>query len=203
VSGDRAVFIVHNPYRDTVPDVELERILNGLASARAEDVQSRFGSEEYPRNSMGFVVFDPTAPASASSDTAVLAILAVGPTGLDYVPRALAKAISHRDYGVDCGVLVHTLKHRLPDDAFRFGFSVDIDGTIVGASGQTELQDRYQATLLAAEFNYQIHRAREQWEDRRGPGRWYSSEERISPRVTRILDPILAGADGEAVARGV
>ena len=100
-------------------------------------------------------------------------VASVGPEGARFVPNASAKAFEHWDLGADCGVLVYTQNHRLADGRFGFGFSAELDGTIVGASGESELQDRFEAVSLAAELNYRIGAARSLWEEG-GRQEWYS-----------------------------
>lgn len=186
LSGE--VHIVSNPYSHMIPDDEFFRIVTGAVATRADDIWRRYQTGEYPRNCMGFVALDRTAPYWKPSDETVLVVATVGPEGQDFVPNAMAKAIEHRDKGVDCGVLVYTQKGRLAEGDFRYGFSVCIDGTYVGGSAQSELQDRYQVTLLAADFNYRVDSAIKAWEEKTGPGRWYCNENLPGERYAHAFD---------------
>ena len=56
-----------------------------------------------------------------------------------------------------------------------------------GASGQTELQDRHQCTMLAADFNYAIGALRQRWESANGPGRWYLQEQAAEAGFSTIV----------------
>jgi hypothetical protein len=187
--------VFRNPYEQTIPSVEFDSILDQLFSVRAEDVARRYAGGEYARDSMSFVILDPTAPNSAAAEDIVLVVGCVGPTGMAYAPNAMAKVAAHRDHGIDGGILVYTQNHRLADGSFRAGFSVSIDGTQVGASGQTEAQDRYQATVLAADFNYRVVLARERWATQHGPGRWYAAKEEPPQRFLRALEGPTLGED--------
>lgn len=170
------IHIISNPYVDMIPDEEFFKLVAGVMADRADDIARRFVAGEYPRNSMGFVVLDRTAPLWKPSDKCVLIVAAIGDEGKDFVSNAMAKAIEHRDHGVDCGVLVYTQKGRLAEGDFRYGFSVCIDGLYVGGSAQSELQDRYQCTLLAADLNYRVDSAIKAWEEKTGKGSWYCNE---------------------------
>ncbi len=165
--------VLRNPYAQTVPDASFIELVRQSVEARAADVERRSRSGEFGRDSMGFVVLDPTAARSKRSDEVVLLVASVGPEGARFVPNASAKAFEHWDLGADCGVLVYTQNHRLADGRFGFGFSAELDGTIVGASGESELQDRFEAVSLAAELNYRIGAARSLWEEG-GRQEWYS-----------------------------
>jgi hypothetical protein len=165
--------LLRNPYSQTIPDTNFIELVKQSVEARAADVERRSRSGEFGRDSMGFAVLDPTAARSKRSDEVVLLVASVGPEGPRFVPNASAKAFEHWDLGADCGVLVYTQNHRLADGRFGFGFSVELDGTIVGASGESELQDRFQAVSLAAELNYRVGAARSVWEEG-GKQEWYS-----------------------------
>jgi hypothetical protein len=167
------IHVLRNPYAQTVPDTNFIDLVRRSVEARAADVDRRSRSGEFGRNSMGFVVLDPTAPRSRPSNDVVLLAASVGPEGARFIPNASAKAFEHWDLGSDCGALVYTQNHRLADGQFGFGFSAELDGTIVGASGESELQDRFQAVSLAAELNYRIGAARSVWEEA-GKQEWYS-----------------------------
>jgi len=167
------VHVLRNPYAQTVPDANFIELVRQSVEARAADIERRSRSGEFGRDSMAFVVLDPTAPRSRRSDDVVLLVASVGPEGARFVPNASAKAFEHWDLGTECGVLVYTQNHRLADGRFGFGFSVELDGTIVAASGESELQDRFEAVSLAAELNYRIGAARSVWEEG-GKQEWYS-----------------------------
>lgn len=179
------VHVLRNPYAQTIPDANFIELVRLSVEARAVDVEQRSQSGEFGRNSMGFVVLDPTAPRSRRSEEVVLLAASVGPEGARFVPNASAKAFEHWDFGADCGVLVYTQNHRLADGRFGFGFSVELDGTIVGGSGESELQDRFEAVSLAAELNYRIGAARSVWEE---PGKqeWYSVPSRAGTPYAEV-----------------
>lgn len=190
---ENQVYVLSNPYQDTIPDEGFQVLLDSAIQARADDIEARHGSGEYERNRMSFIILDPTAPEGARADDIVLAIGVIGPEGDFFAPNAMAKAFCLRDTGLDGAAVVATQNHRLADGSFRHGGAVEIAGTIVGGSGQTPLQDRYQSTLLAAQFNYSIAHARERWEAANGPGRWYATEQAPSPRFGKIVEKALRG----------
>ena len=185
------VHILRNPYAETIPDQEFTALLDAAIGSRAADIGERHKAGEYPRNRMSFTILDPTAPHGAPADEIVLAIATIGRGGDFFAPNAMAKAFGYRDHGADGAVIVGTQNHRVPDGAFRFGGAVEIAGTIVGGSGQTPLQDCYQSTLLAADFNYRVATARIHWEEVHGPGRWYLTNQAPPTRFSRIVDGVL------------
>ena len=190
---EQQVFVLRHPYQQTIPDDDFQGLLERAVRARAEDIEARHQTGEYERNRMSFIVLDPTAPSGAPADDIVLAIVVIGPEGDFFAPNAMAKAFCLRDHGIEGAAVVAMQNHRLPDGSFRHGGAVEVAGTIVGGSGQTPLQDRYQSTLLAAEFNYSVAYARQQWEETNGPGRWYLTEQAPPARFTDIVKKALEG----------
>lgn len=190
---EQQVYVLRQPYQDTIPEAAFQALLEDAARARAGDIEARHAAGEFERDRMSFVILDPTAPGSASADDIVLAVITIGPEGDFFAPNAMAKAFCLRHTGLDGATAVATQNHRLPDGSFRFGGTVDLAGTIVGGSGQTELQDRYQSTLLAADFNYAVALARKRWEEAKGPGRWYLDEQAPPDRFSRIVEDAKRG----------
>ena len=197
------VHAVRSPYADTLtayrdqhgrqlvpgsdPD-PFDHLLHKLAQRRAEDIESRFSSGEYNNNSVGFVLFDPTAPRSLyPPEKAVLALIEVGPDGRSYLVNGLAKGCEHLSHGTSAGTQVYTQIQRLPDGSFRYGHSAEIEGTIVGVSGLSEIQDRFQAQLLAAEFNYEIAYWRARWLAEHSDIHWYGNDDSPAGHYTRFL----------------
>jgi hypothetical protein len=183
--------ILRNPYLETIPDGAFRSLLNGVVGARADDIEARFGSGEYVRNRMSFVILDPTAPSGAASDDIVLALALIGPEADFFAPNAVAKAFALREHGADAAGLIAAQNHRLADGGFRFGGAAEVAGTIVGGSGQTDIQDRYQCSVLAAHFNYAVATSRKAWEESHGTGRWYSNEQAPSGRFAAVVEKAL------------
>ena len=188
MSLDCQVFILRNPYSETIGDAAFRALLESIIRTRAAEIEERFGAGEYERNRMSFTILDPTAPREAIADDIVMAVALIGPEADFFAPNAMAKAFCYRDSGLEACALINGQNHRLADGSFRFGGAAEVAGTIVGGSGQTELQDRYQCTVLAADFNYRIAMARKQWEEANGPGRWYASEQVAAKRFKAIVD---------------
>jgi hypothetical protein len=178
--------LVTNPYASSIPNPEFYEIIRSAAEARAEDIERGRWVGEYTRASMSFVVLDPTAPSWKPSEDALLALIVIGTDGMSFLPNAAAKAIEHRDHGADCGVLVYAQNHRLADGDFRFGYSACLEGMYVGGSGLTEIQDRYQATVLAADINYRITAARQKWAEIHTDGYWFGDEHEPADRYAQI-----------------
>jgi hypothetical protein len=176
--------LLSNPWPVTVPD--LGELLERASRRRAASVSERHGDGEYARESLALVVLDPTAPCSRATEAAVLAVICIGPEGPRFAPNAFAKAAEHRDHGREAGALALAAKHRLADGDFRSGFSAEVAGTIVGGSGQNSLQDQYEATMLAAELNYEVAKRRVAWEERQGRGGWYTEDNVVGPRYREI-----------------
>lgn len=182
---------VRNPYSETIPDAEFAALLDGVISARAQSIEARHAAGEYERDRMSFTILDPTAASGARAEDIVLAIATIGPEGDFFAPNAVAKAFARRDNGADATATLAIENHRVPDGAFRFGGSADVAGTIVGGSGQTPLQDSYESTLLAADFNYRVAMARANWEEASGWGRWYADEQAPKSRYSTIIEQTL------------
>lgn len=169
-----------------VPQPMLEQIIQDIAGRRAEEIEAAHSVGEYSRDSMGFVLMDPTKPLSVPSEQAIMAIIAIGQNGADFVPNAAAKAFTTRERGVDSGELVYAHQHQLGDGEFRYGFGATIDGTNGGASGATEIQDRYQAAVLCADFNLEIQQAQAAWEKDHPDGRWYCNVDQPNRRYLDV-----------------
>lgn len=180
----------HNPYADTIPDPQFEALVTACVQRRAADIIERFESGEYSRDKIAFVVLDPTAPQFRETDDCILFVAIVGEAEF-FAPNAYAKVAARRDHGVGDGELVYAHPHRLADGSFRFGYSVNVDGTLVGASGQTEIQDRYQATVLAADLNYQLTATRQEWARDFVGERWYAAEQVAPARFRTVIENLL------------
>ncbi|MEO7617346.1 MAG: hypothetical protein ABIS59_00730, partial [Candidatus Saccharibacteria bacterium] len=70
-----------DPYSHTFPAVELGLALKEIAAELAETIESRHATGEFPRNSFGVVILDPTAPTSRPSEECIMATIAIGPEG--------------------------------------------------------------------------------------------------------------------------
>lgn len=177
-----------NPYAQTIPEAQFHEILRTVVRDRIRDVQARIASGEYLWTSMAFVVLDRTAPRWKPSDQTVLFVATYGPNGDQVLRNAAAKVIETRDHGVEAGVMVHTSPGRLADGDFRWGHAACVEGTYVGASGQQEMQDRLQATILAADLNYRLDAAREAWVKAVGNGSWFDPEDRPGARYEAVAN---------------
>lgn len=177
----------NNPYDHIVTDDQLQIIFKELAEERIVDIMKRYTAGEYTDDCISFAILDPTAPDQKPSDETLFATINISPDN-NLVINAIAKAITQSDYHTDCGILAHTQKHRLPDGAFMFGYSVDVDGTIVGASGLEETQDRYQAYMLAVGLNNKIVDLRKKWEKDHPDDLWYCKYNKPLGRYTDVLN---------------
>jgi hypothetical protein len=170
----RRIRVYQNPWEHTVPNDTLVLILETIASERAESVARQLATGTYQRDSLGLAILNPAAPDWQPSDEALLATIAIGLEGERLVLNAIAKAVMHRDKGKIAGYGAYVDLTQSQDGDFTWGFSSQVDGTIVGASGQTELQDAYEAGHAAVEFNYEIRDARRSWFDRQeSKPRWF------------------------------
>jgi hypothetical protein len=179
------VVILRRPYASTIPDDVFSAQIEMLAYKRAESVREKHMKGVYSQPNFGMCLLDPTCPISVSSDQAVLALIAIGEKGLDYVENAVAKACEHRDTGVDCGILVYVQPHRLADGRFRYGHSACVDGTFVGASALEEVQDRFEAIVLAAEFNLMVVTERGKWVAGH-QGEWFNEQNAPAPEYAAV-----------------
>jgi hypothetical protein len=181
-----------SPWPDAIEDDDYRDLIEEVVRARAQDIKLRHAVGEYPRDSFAFVLLDPTASRRADPRDIILAIAWIGPEGGKYIANALAKVFEHWDSGDECGTLVYTQKHRLPGGSFRYGFSVCIDGTYDGGSGETELQDRYQCTVFAADFNHRVGTLIKEWEAKVGKGSWYNDLDQPDDRFQAIVDTVVS-----------
>jgi hypothetical protein len=176
-----------DPYSHTFPHERLAAAVMSIAAELAEMIERRHATGEFPRNSFGMVVLDPTAPNWKPSSECILATVAIGPEGEDFLVNGLAKAMEHRDHGTNCGTLVYVQPQRLTDGDFCYGFSVNLEGTIVGGSAQTEAQDAMLCTIFAAELNYRIAAAKKAWRTENPGNRWFCNVNEPSARYTDAL----------------
>jgi hypothetical protein len=166
--------IINNPWPHTVPNHRLLEILRGIAEEAAERIKQRHTAGIYEKPKLAIVILDPTAPQSRPSEDAILAIILIGEGAQDNLCNALSKAFEQRDHGRNIGAMATAHSHLLPDGAFRYGHSFEVDSTMGGASGLTQKQDRDEGTTIASSFNRGIQEAREQWEEATGdPGDYY------------------------------
>jgi hypothetical protein len=177
-----------NPSAGTIPDSQFQEIIRTVVRDRMADVRARIATGEYPWGSMSFVVLDRTAPLWKPSDETILFTAWYGPRGHLSLRNAAAKVLESRDHGVEAGVMVHTSPARLADGSFRWGHAACVDGTWVGASGEQEMQDRLQATILAVDLNYRLDSAREAWMKAVGHGDWFEPGNEPGSRYAGVAE---------------
>jgi hypothetical protein len=176
------VKILTNPYPHVIPDTEFPLLINTLVERLCLQIdvdhteldESQFHYLKRP--SLGLCLMNPTLPRYTPAQEAVLALIAIGPEGEDYLVNGVGKAVTHWEMGQDCGIGAYVEPHRLPDGAFIYGHSAEVNGTIVGASGATEQQDRAFATRFAAEFNSCVGDAHKRWQESNPSKSWYSKQ---------------------------
>ena len=170
------VRVFQNPWSHTVPDAKLIEFVTHTAEKRAEHVAKQFEAGAYKRESLGLAILDPSAPLWRPSSETLLATMAIGLEGEQFVPNAIAKAVEHRDKGQLAGYGAYVDLTQTQDGDFTYGFSSQVDGTIAGASGQTELQDACEAGHAAVTFNYWIRVTRKEWLDQQETRpRWFTN----------------------------
>jgi hypothetical protein len=99
-------------------------------------------------------------------------------------------------YGEDCGTLAYVKPYMLPDGSFVYGHSADVAGTILGASGATEAQDRFMATCLGAGFNYRVTDAHKAWREANPDSKWFCSQnlpDQAFTAAAQLLDDTQVG----------
>ena len=176
-----------NPYDHTFPDSEFQQMLEQLATETEATILKGFDSGKYSRNSFGIVLLDPTAPLWKPSSECILATVSIGAEGNFFTTNACAKVMEHRDHGVECGIMVYAANHMLTDGDFAYGFSVCLNGTYAGGSGETELQDRFLVTKFVNKFNYEVDAKRAEWREVNPDNRWYCNQNEPSTRYTNAL----------------
>ncbi|MBI5906518.1 hypothetical protein HY857_00495 [Candidatus Saccharibacteria bacterium] len=163
----RFIRVHQNPWDHTVPDDQLTGLILAVADRRAEHVARQFDAGIYARDSLALAILNPAAPLWQPSSETLLATIAIGPEGERFVANAIAKAVEHRDHGLPGGYGVYVDLTQSADGDFCYGYSTQVDGTIGGASGQTELQDACEAGHALVTFNYYIREARKKWAEMR------------------------------------
>lgn len=184
--------ILANPYPHTIPDSEFSLLINSIAQRLRDQIYADYTALEpgqfhhLRRSSLGLCVMNPTLPRSTPAQDAVMTLIAIGLEGEDYLVNAVGKAVTHWEMGQDCGIGAYVEPHRLPDGAFVYGHSAEVAGTIVGASGATEQQDRSMATRFAAEFNSCVADTRKRWREANPDHKWYCNQDKPDQRFTKI-----------------
>ncbi|MDQ5944093.1 MAG: hypothetical protein QG658_159 [Patescibacteria group bacterium] len=187
-----AVKVIANPYPHTIPDAEFHLLIDSIAQRLRDQIYTDYTALEpgHPhklkRSSLGLCVMDPTLPRSTPAQDAVMALITIGLEGEDLLVNGVGKAVTHWELGQDCGIGAYVHLHRLRDGSFVYGHSAELDGTIVGASGATEQQDRSMATQFAAEFNSCVADARKRWRLANPVHKWYCNQDEPDQRFTKI-----------------
>jgi hypothetical protein len=189
-----AIHQVGDPWEHSFPQADLRYALTDMGAGMAQRIEDGYAAGIYNKTSFGLVLLDPTAPIQVPSSEAILATIAIGPEGSKYLVNALAKVVEHRDHGVECGILVYTAPHVLTDGDFCWGYSVELNGTYVGASGLTQLQDRYFATDLANGFNLDVDEAYQTWRSGHPENGWRCNVNQPSRRYTDALAAFAASS---------
>ncbi|MFF2079666.1 hypothetical protein ACFVXG_33530 [Kitasatospora sp. NPDC058162] len=199
----------HNPYDHLFDDAEFAGLLLGLGLRRADSIWRNHTAatdaaprDPYPRASMGFVLLDPTAGPWVPEAQSVMAVITVGEDAGRFLPKAAAKAAGHRRLGRNYGEAVLTDPHLCGSGGFRYGHSAAIRGQIVGASSQSTDQDLFEAGRLAADLVDALAAAQLAWEERTGPGDWYSPADTPHPRYQEMVAFALDLTEGPAAADG-
>lgn len=181
------VHVRHNPYPHIMPN--LPEVLQELVEQLADKILAG----PYEQKALAGCLLDPTAPRWMESEATVLALFIVGEGVDDKVVNAIAKACTHRDHGVDCGVLAHAAPHRLGDNSFLFGFSAEVNGTIGGGSALWPDEDRQLMEGFIADFNGEVFRANQAWEERHSSGtqRWRNDSNMPPAKYVNIARSLL------------
>lgn len=186
------VKVIANPYPHTIPDAEFSLLIDSIAQRLRDQVYSDYWSlkpgqfHHLKRSSLGICLMNPTLPRNTPAQDAVLALIAIGLEGEDYLVNGVGKAVTHWEMGQDCGIGAYVQLHRLRDGSFVYGHSAEVDGTIVGASGATEQQDRSMAIQVAAEFNSCVADARKRWREAHPEHKWYCRQDEPDQRFAKI-----------------
>jgi hypothetical protein len=117
-----------------------------------------------------------------------MAYFSIGEEADRFLVNAVAKAFEHRDHQANPGSLLSSQQHRLSDGDFRHGHSAEVECTIVGASALSPTQDRFQAQLLAAEFNYMVDSRRGVWTSEHPGGDWFCNQDKPGERYAAALE---------------
>ncbi|MFF0224276.1 hypothetical protein [Streptomyces sp. NPDC004629] len=184
-----------NPYGYVLDDAELDAVLLAAGLRRAASIWHHHTADEthvprgtYPRAAMAFVLMDATAGPWERNEEAVLGAVVIGDLGHTFLPNAAAKAGAHRRLGRTNGEAVHVDPHLLGAGGFRYGYSAQVRGQIVGASGQSTDQDLYEAARLAADFVDAVNARHLSWEERHSADIWASRDGTPAAEYQAMID---------------
>lgn len=167
--------VLSYPYPHIFEGDTFDLLIHAIGGKLQSMVEIRHTDGEFKRPSLGMCLMNPAKPARRGTE-AVLALIAIGPEGPDYLVNAVAKAVTHHNTGQDCGIAAYVEPYRLPDGSFCYGHSAEVAGTIAGASALSEAQDRLMATILAAEFNYTVTAAHEEFKKQHPDFKWFCNQ---------------------------
>jgi len=169
--------IYRNPWEHTVPNEALRAILENIAMKRVDHIADQYQNGHYSRSSLALVILDPTAPLWRPSSETLLAAILIGPDAERFLPNAIAKAVEHRDKGILAGYGAYVDMTQTEDGDFTYGYSTQVDDTIGGASGESEIQDACEAGYALVSFNYHIRSFRIAWRKANPDKRWFCNED--------------------------
>jgi hypothetical protein len=178
------VKLYQNPWPDTVPN--LKAILVKIAKKRAQHIRRNFKAGKYKRDSFALAIMSPAARRSVPAEEALLAVLLIGPEGWKYECNAIAKAAEHWETGKPAGYGVFVDLTKSADGDFCWGFSSEVDGTIIGGSGVKPHQDKCEAAHCGASFNYFVEDARLAWMDEHPDWGWFTNANQPDPRYVAM-----------------
>ena len=186
------VKVLANPYPHTIPESEFRLLVVMVAHRLRDQIYADHNGLEagqfshLKRPSLGVCLMNPTLPRHTPPEDAVLALIAIGPEGEDYLVNGVGKAVEHWETGQDCGISAYVQLHRLPDGSFIFGHSAEVDGTIAGASAASEQQDRSMAARVAAEFNSLVGDTIRRWQAANPENKWRCNVDKPRALFTEI-----------------
>ncbi len=168
--------------------MRLVEILKRVGETRAAHVSRQFGENKWKRDCLAIAIMNPAAPLWLPSPKALLATLAFGEGGEEFLPYAVFKAVDHRDRGEAAGFGFYMDMVTSPDGAAIYAGSTCVDRTIGAASAQFEIQDACEAGHGLVTFNYLIRAERKGWHESHPDHKWSCEANQPGPYYAAILE---------------
>jgi hypothetical protein len=160
------VALFRQPYDEGIISPEqLYAMIVEAAREAASRIARRKQSGRYTKDSLATLIMDPSVPVGALNQLKhVMAAVLIGPDADRLLKNAWAKIVKHAETGQDCGISVFTEPHRMGAGYFNWGLTAMVNGTLGGASGLNQFQDRAEAITIIADVNEAICTAIAAWE---------------------------------------
>ena len=199
------VLLYRNPWKEIIDNDTLLGIIRECADNIEEKLCQMIedGEVDPSRNSFGCVILDPTETSDGSEAVElVLATIAVGPNGEQYIPNGLAKAHATVRHGYTWnGLLVAKAPHCLDSSDFAWGdaaiLTIESDEGMLfpvgcaAGSGLSSEQDHDVALVCLTNVMAAVDKLILDWVAKKRSGGvshgWYNIDNRVGDRYQKVL----------------